>query len=82
MFRWDEPTTIMVGAWETWTDKDTAKFRELHKQTGQVAIYVHNYKEWHEISQVIDGKLTDAGFSWQDDFIVENMPNINDVWVK
>lgn len=68
----------MLGNLSTWSQEHTDKFAELHEEHKQVAIFVHN-DEFHEFSQTIDGILSEAGYSWQTDYIIELLPNIGNV---
>lgn len=84
MFQYNKPSILWVGTWSTWTKEDTEKFRGLHKGGKQVCILAHAkpYGSFFELSRKIDLELERAGFSWQEDYIIEHVPEIERIVSK
>ena len=80
-FDWQKPTTAMVGAWEEWSAEDTAQFKELIKEKGQVAVMLKDNGISNPpmlLIQIINA-LGGQGFRLGYDFIIMQVPNLDNI---
>jgi phosphopantetheine adenylyltransferase len=82
---WDNkaPTVQMLGRWQPWHDGHFALFKRAHDKTGQVCIMVrdvsgtdNNPFDYNFVKNRIINELESKGYKFNNDFIVELVPNI------
>ena len=86
MFDWKKPTVQMLGRWQPWHAGHTALFEKALSKTGQVCILVRDVQGWEDnpftwsevITNIRDG-LDEAGYEYNNDFIIMKVPNIVDI---
>jgi len=92
MFDWKKPTVQMLGRWQPWHDGHTELFRKAHEITGQVAIMVRDVQgasggegqddnPFNIDTIILDAstKLSEKGFTINEDYIIIRVPNIVDI---
>lgn len=87
MFNWRNPTVQLLGRWQPWHEGHTALFKEAHKKTGQVAIMCRDVYQIDEnnpygmveVHNRIENTLTQEGFTYYEDFVIMEVPNIVDI---
>jgi len=71
-----KPTVQMLGRFQPWHDGHTELFKRAHSKTGQVAIMVRDTGEGYHDSVDVKIKLSNAGFLYDVDYIIMDVPNI------
>ena len=86
MFDWKKPTVQMLGRWQPWHAGHTALFEKALSKTGQVCILVRDVQGWEdnpftwsEVITNIRNGLDEAGYEYNNDYIIMRVPNIVDI---
>lgn len=86
MFDWKKPTVQMLGRWQPWHAGHTALFEKALSKTGQVCILVRDVQGWEdnpftwsEVITNIRNGLDEAGYEYNNDYIIMKVPNIVDI---
>ena len=92
MFDSKKPTVLLLGRWQPWHDGHLALFERALAKTGQVVIQVRDVKDssggegqednpfsFEQISEDITEKLSKSGYTINEDFIIQLVPNITNI---
>ena len=92
MFDSKKPTVLLLGRWQPWHDGHLALFERALAKTGQVVIQVRDVKDssggegqednpfsFEQISKDIAKKLSKSGYSINEDYIIQLVPNITNI---
>ena len=92
MFDSKKPTVLLLGRWQPWHEGHLALFKRALAKTGQVVIQVRDVKDssggkgqednpfsFEQISKDIIKKLSKSGYSINDDYIIQLVPNITNI---
>ena len=92
MFDSKKPTVLLLGRWQPWHEGHLALFERAIAKTGQVVIQVRDVKDssggkgqednpfsFEQISVDIAKKLKKSGYSINDDYIIQLVPNITNI---
>ena len=92
MFDSKKPTVLLLGRWQPWHDGHLALFERALAKTGQVVIQVRDVKDssggegqednpfsFEQISEDIAKKLSKSGYSINEDYIIQLVPNITNI---
>ena len=92
MFDPKKPTVMLLGRWQPWHDGHLALFKRAFAKTGQVAIHVRDVKDtsggkgqednpfsFEQISDDIIKKLSISGYTINEDYIIQLVPNITNI---
>ena len=80
IYQWDNPTALMLGEFNTFTNNDVNQVKNYIKDIGQVCIQVTNSSQeqldFKERKGKIKDKLDQSGLSYNAKYIVLEVPNI------
>ena len=92
MFDSKKPTVLLLGRWQPWHDGHLALFERALVKTGQVVIQVRDVKDssggkgqednpfsFEQISEDIIKKLSKSGYTINEDYIIQLVPNITNI---
>ena len=92
MFDPKKPTVLLLGRWQPWHDGHLALFERAFAKTSQVVIQVRDVKDssggegqednpfsFEQISDEITKKLSKSGYTINDDYIIQLVPNITNI---
>ena len=92
MFDSKKPTVLLLGRWQPWHDGHLALFERALAKTGQVVIQVRDVKDasggkgqkdnpftFEQISDDITKKLSKSGYTINEDYIIQLVPNITNI---
>ena len=92
MFDSKKPTVLLLGRWQPWHEGHLALFERAIAKTGQVVIQVRDVKDssggegqednpfsFEQISDEITKKLSKSGYTINDDYIIQLVPNITNI---
>ncbi len=92
MFDSKKPTVLLLGRWQPWHEGHLALFERALAKTGQVVIQVRDVKDssggdgqednpfsFEQISKDIAKKLSKSGYSINEDYIIQLVPNITNI---
>ena len=92
MFDSKKPTVLLLGRWQPWHEGHLALFERAIAKTGQVVIQVRDVKDssggegqednpfsFDQISEDIAKKLSKSGYSINEDYIIQLVPNITNI---
>ena len=92
MFDSKKPTVLLLGRWQPWHEGHLALFKRAIAKTGQVVIQVRDVKDssggegqednpfsFEQISQDITKKLSKSGYTINEDYIIQLVPNITNI---
>ena len=92
MFDYKKPTAQMLGRWQPWHDGHTALFKRAYEENGQVCIMVRDVEgvdagmgnddnpfDFLTVKENIIRGLAYAGFTYQEEYIILEVPNIVDI---
>ena len=92
MFDPKKPTVLLLGRWQPWHDGHLALFERALGKTGQVVIQVRDVKDssggegqednpfsFEQISDDIIKKLSISGYTINEDYIIQLVPNITNI---
>tara|TARA_B100001057_G_C22192195_1_gene697492 strand:- start:9 stop:401 length:393 start_codon:yes stop_codon:yes gene_type:complete len=92
MFDSKKPTVLLLGRWQPWHEGHLALFERALAKTGQVAIQVRDVKDssggegqednpfsFDQISEDITKKLLKSGYTINQDYIIQLVPNITNI---
>ena len=92
MFDSKKPTVLLLGRWQPWHDGHLALFERALVKTGQVVIQVRDVKDssggkgqednpfsFEQISEDIIKKLSESGYTINEDYIIQLVPNITNI---
>ena len=92
MFDSKKPTVLLLGRWQPWHDGHLALFERALAKTGQVVIQVRDVKDssggegqednpfsFEQISEDIAEKLSKSGYTINQDYIIQLVPNITNI---
>ena len=92
MFDPKKPTVLLLGRWQPWHEGHLALFERAIAKTGQVVIQVRDVKDssggegqednpfsFDQISEDIAKKLSKSGYSINEDYIIQLVPNITNI---
>ena len=92
MFDSKKPTVLLLGRWQPWHEGHLALFERALLKTGQVVIQVRDVKDssggegqednpisFEQISDDIIKKLSKSGYTINEDYIIQLVPNITNI---
>ena len=92
MFDSKKPTVLLLGRWQPWNEGHLALFERAIAKTGQVVIQVRDVKDssggegqednpfsFEQISEDIAEKLSKSGYTINQDYIIQLVPNITNI---
>ncbi len=92
MFDSKKPTVLLLGRWQPWHEGHLALFERALAKTGQVVIQVRDVKDssggegqddnpfsFEQISEDITKKLSKSGYTINEDYIIQLVPNITNI---
>ena len=92
MFDSKKPTVLLLGRWQPWHEGHLALFERALAKTGQVVIQVRDVKDssggegqednpfsFEQISEDISKKLSKSGYTINEDYIIQLVPNITNI---
>tara|TARA_A100001388_G_scaffold276540_1_gene264577 strand:- start:985 stop:1377 length:393 start_codon:yes stop_codon:yes gene_type:complete len=92
MFDSKKPTVLLLGRWQPWHEGHLALFERAIAKTGQVVIQVRDVKDssggegqednpfsFEQISEDIAEKLSKSGYTINQDYIIQLVPNITNI---
>ena len=92
MFDSKKPTVLLLGRWQPWHEGHLALFERALVKTGQVVIQVRDVKDssggegqednpfsFEQISEDIIKKLSESGYTINEDYIIQLVPNITNI---
>ena len=92
MFDSKKPTVLLLGRWQPWHEGHLALFERAIVKTGQVVIQVRDVKDssggegqddnpfsFEQISKDIAEKLSKSGYTINQDYIIQLVPNITNI---
>ena len=92
MFDSKKPTVLLLGRWQPWHEGHLALFERALVKTGQVVIQVRDVKDssggegqednpfsFEQISDDIIKKLSKSGYTINEDYIIQLVPNITNI---
>ena len=92
MFDSKKPTVLLLGRWQPWHEGHLALFKRALVKTGQVVIQVRDVKDssggegqednpfsFEQISEDIIKKLSKSGYTINEDYIIQLVPNITNI---
>ena len=92
MFDSKKPTVLLLGRWQPWHEGHLALFERAIVKTGQVVIQVRDVKDssggegqednpfsFEQISEDIAQKLSKSGYTINQDYIIQLVPNITNI---
>ena len=92
MFDSKKPTVLLLGRWQPWHEGHLALFERALAKTGQVVIQVRDVKDssggegqddnpfsFEQISKDIAEKLSKSGYTINQDYIIQLVPNITNI---
>ena len=92
MFDSKKPTVLLLGRWQPWHEGHLALFERAIAKTGQVVIQVRDVKDssggegqednpfsFKQISEDITKKLSKSGYTINEDYIIQLVPNITNI---
>ena len=92
MFDSKKPTVLLLGRWQPWHEGHLALFERAIVKTGQVVIQVRDVKDssggegqednpfsFEQISDDIIKKLSISGYTINEDYIIQLVPNITNI---
>ena len=92
MFDSKKPTVLLLGRWQPWHEGHLALFERALAKTGQVVIQVRDVKDssggegqkdnpfsFQQITEDIANKLSKSGYSINEDYIIQLVPNITNI---
>ena len=92
MFDSKKPTVLLLGRWQPWHEGHLALFERALAKTGQVVIQVRDVKDssggegqednpfsFDQISEDISEKLSKSGYTINQDYIIQLVPNITNI---
>ena len=92
MFDSKKPTVLLLGRWQPWHEGHLALFERAIAKTGQVVIQVRDVKDssggegqednpfsFDQISEDISEKLSKSGYTINQDYIIQLVPNITNI---
>ena len=92
MFDSKKPTVLLLGRWQPWHEGHLALFERALVKTGQVVIQVRDVKDssggegqednpfsFEQISDDIIKKLSISGYTINEDYIIQLVPNITNI---
>ena len=92
MFDSKKPTVLLLGRWQPWHEGHLALFERALVKTGQVVIQVRDLKDasggkgqednpftFEQISDDITKKLSKSGYTINEDYIIQLVPNITNI---
>ena len=92
MFDSKKPTVLLLGRWQPWHKGHLALFERAIAKTGQVVIQVRDVKDssggegqednpfsFEQISEDIIKKLSKSGYTINEDYIIQLVPNITNI---
>ncbi len=92
MFDSKKPTVLLLGRWQPWHEGHLALFERALVKTGQVVIQVRDVKDssggdgqednpfsFEQISEDIIKKLSKSGYTINEDYIIQLVPNITNI---
>ena len=92
MFDSKKPTVLLLGRWQPWHEGHLALFKRALEKTGQVVIQVRDVKDssggegqednpfsFEQISKDIAQKLSKSGYTINEDYIIQLVPNITNI---
>ena len=92
MFDSKKPTVLLLGRWQPWHEGHLALFERALVKTGQVVIKVRDVKDssggegqednpfsFEQISDDIIKKLSKSGYTINEDYIIQLVPNITNI---
>ena len=92
MFDSKKPTVLLLGRWQPWHEGHLALFERALVKTGQVVIQVRDVKDssggegqednpfsFEQISEDISEKLSKSGYTINQDYIIQLVPNITNI---
>ena len=92
MFDSKKPTVLLLGRWQPWHEGHLALFERALLKTGQVVIQVRDVKDssggegqednpfsFEQISDDIIKKLAKSGYTINEDYIIQLVPNITNI---
>ena len=92
MFDSKKPTVLLLGRWQPWHEGHLALFERALAKTGQVVIQVRDVKDssggegqednpfsFEQISEDIIKKLSKSGYTINEDYIIQLVPNITNI---
>ncbi len=92
MFDSKKPTVLLLGRWQPWHEGHLALFERALLKTGQVVIQVRDVKDssggegqednpfsFEQISEDIAQKLSKSGYTINQDYIIQLVPNITNI---
>ena len=92
MFDSKKPTVLLLGRWQPWHEGHLALFERAIAKTGQVVIQVRDVKDssggegqednpfsFEQISEDIAQKLSKSGYTINQDYIIQLVPNITNI---
>ena len=92
MFDSKKPTVLLLGRWQPWHEGHLALFERALAKTGQVVIQVRDVKDssggegqednpfsFEQILEDITKKLAKSGYTINEDYIIQFVPNITNI---
>ena len=92
MFDSKKPTVLLLGRWQPWHEGHLALFERAIAKTGQVVIQVRDVKDssggegqednpfsFEQILEDITKKLSKSGYTINEDYIIQFVPNITNI---
>ncbi len=92
MFDSKKPTVLLLGRWQPWHEGHLALFERALAKTGQVVIQVRDVKDssggegqednpfsFEQILEDITKKLSKSGYTINEDYIIQFVPNITNI---
>ena len=92
MFDSKKPTVLLLGRWQPWHEGHLALFERAIAKTGQVVIQVRDVKDssggegqednpfsFEQISEDIIKKLSKSGYTINENYIIQLVPNITNI---
>ena len=92
MFDSKKPTVLLLGRWQPWHEGHLALFKRALVKTGQVVIQVRDVKDssggegqednpfsFEQIKEDITKKLSKSGYTINEDYIIQLVPNITNI---
>ena len=92
MFDPKKPSVLLLGRWQPWHEGHLALFKRAIQKTGQVVIQVRDVKDssggegqednpfsFEQISEDIIKKLSKSGYTINEDYIIQLVPNITNI---
>jgi len=80
IYQWSNPTALMLGEFESFTNENVKQVKQYIKDVGQVCIQVTNTSfdsnVFKERKGNIQHKLSEVGLSYKAKYIILEVPNI------